>query len=149
MRLSKSFVLFLLLVAFSVPSACGKKGPPLLPKRQMSLAVEQLRAEWRDGRFFLQGKITEPKDQIDDPSGVTGCRIVYASYPADDAPCEGCPIDYRGFKEIEGKVIDQDRFACEFSEEKAEGVYFFKVCLMGQKGESGPYSDRVKLVVAP
>ena len=115
----------------------------------MSLVVDQLSAEWRDGAFHLQGKIAGPQEESDNPSGVTGCRIIYACYPADNAPCEDCPIDYSGLKEIQGQVINQGRFVCEFSEEKAEGIYFFKVCLIGQKGETGPYSSRAKLVIKP
>ena len=149
MRLRTSIVWILLVVVFSVLSACGKKGPPFLPEREMPLIVEQFTAEWRDGVFYLQGKIKSPQEEIDNPSGVTGCRIIYACYPADNAPCEDCPIDYRGLKEIEGSVINQGGFVCEFSEKKASGICFFKVCLIGQKGETGPYSSRAKLVIKP
>ena len=115
----------------------------------MPLVVDQLNAEWSDGVFYLQGEIKGSGEQMGDPSGVTGCRIIYACYPADNAPCEDCPIDYKELKDIQAQVINQGRFACEFPEDKADGIYFFKVCLIGQNGETGPYSERAKVVVAP
>ena len=115
----------------------------------MPLVVDQLNAEWRNGVFYLQGEIKGPEELMEDPSGVAGCRIIYACYPADNAPCEDCPIDYNGLKEIQAHVINQGRFACELPEEKAKGIYFFKVCLIGQGGETGPYSERAIVVVAP
>ena len=138
-----------LAIAACLISACGKKAPPFLPKGEMPLVVDQLNAEWRDGVFYLQGEIKGPREQTDDSWGVTGCRIIYACYPADNTPCEDCPIDYKELKEIQARVMNQGRFACEFPEEKANGIYFFKVGLIGQNGSAGPYSERAKTVVAP
>ena len=140
-------VVILLLSILFVLTGCGKKGPPFLPEKDISLIVARLSADWKDGAFHFQGEIAGPQDEIDASSNIKGCRIFYAFYSVDSPPCEGCPIDYTVLKEIEGTVINEGQFLCNVSGEKKKGIYFFKVRLIGQEGETGPYSDRAKLVV--
>ena len=80
-------------------------------------------------------------------SDIEGCRIYHAAYPLDNPPCEGCPIDYGEFQEITAEVTALGEFSCRAPGKKRKGIHFFKVRLIGQKGEVGPFSDRAKLVV--
>ncbi len=141
-------VVILLLSILFVLTGCGKKGPPFLPEKDISLRVARLSADWKDGTFHLQGDIVGSQDEMDASSDIKGCRIFYAFYSVDSPPCEGCPIDYTVLKEIEDNVINEGQFLCNVSGEKKKGIYFFKVFLIGKAGETGPYSDRAKLVIA-
>ena len=121
---------------------CGKKGPPFLTKSKLSLRVDQLKGEWENGRVLLKGYVRGENKVI---SSVTGCRVYHAWYPMDNPPCEGCPIEMAGFKEIKEKVVSGDRFNCEVPDVEKKGIHFFEVRLMGRDGAVGPPSDKVKL----
>ena len=147
MKKKQGILLILFLAILFAPIACGKKGPPFLPEKDFSLQVTQLSIEWKDGGFRLKGNIVGSQNEIENPSNIKGCRVFYACYPVDDPPCETCPIEYRLLKEIEGQVISEGRFLCEVLVKKKNGIHFFTVRLIGQKGEIGPYSDRGKFVI--
>jgi len=123
---------------------CGKKGPPCLSKVKLSLRVDQLKGEWKNGRVLLKGYVRGENNVI---SRVTGCRVYHAWYPMDSPPCEGCPIQMTGFKEINEQVVSGDRFNCEVPGVKKKGIHFFEVRLIGRDGAVGPTSDRVKLKI--
>jgi len=124
--------------------ACGKKGPPFLTESKLSLRVDQLKAEWENGRVLLKGYV-RGEDKI--ISSVTGCRVYHAWYTMDNSPCEGCPIEMTGFEEIKEKVVSGDRFSCEIPGVEKKGIHFFKVRLMGKNGALGPPSDKTKLMI--
>lgn len=147
MKKKQGILLILLLAILFVPIACGKKGPPFFNEKDFSLGVAQLSVEWKEGGFSLQGEIVGPENEIETSSNIKGCRVFYACYPVDDPPCEECPVEYRLLEEIDGQVISEGRFLCEVPEKKENGIYFFTVRLIGQKGEIGPYSDTAKLVI--
>lgn len=147
MKRRQGIILIFFLAVFVLPIACGKKGPPFLPDREISLRIDPLQAEYKDGTFRLKGAVVDSKDRKIDFSDITGCRIYHACYPLDDPPCEGCPIQYGAFKEIRGGVITENAFSCEFPVKKKKGIHFFKVRLVGPKGEIGPASQRAKLVI--
>jgi len=147
LKKKQGIILILLLAILFAPIACGKKGPPFLPENDLSLQVAQLSVDWKDGGFRLKGAIVGFENELEDSTNIKGCRVFYACYPVDDPPCEDCPIEYRVLKEIEGQVISEGRFLCDVLEKKANGIHFFRVCLLGQKGGTGPYSDRAKLVI--
>jgi predicted small lipoprotein YifL len=127
--------------------SCGKKGPPFLPKTDMPLKVEQLKGQWTNEAVLLQGSIPALKGQKRGSPGVTGCRVYHAWYSLKNAPCEGCPIKYSGFQEIRGKILAEEEFLCEVFVEKKQGIHFFEVRLLDPKGEVGPPSNRVKLII--
>jgi len=136
-------LLGIMALAFLTLFACGKKGPPSLPQEAPSLRVEGLRASWQQGRVVLDGRAVGARGR-DIKTTVTGARIYFASYPLEDAPCEGCPITYKDFKEVGAGVITAERFHCEVPGVEKEGLYFLKVHLLGKGGEPGPPSNRVQ-----
>ncbi len=147
MKQKQRIAFILLLAVFFVPAACGKKGPPFLSAGQSTLRVEQLKAEREGGFFHLKGTVVDSHKLAKDVSNVTGCRIYHACYPLDEPPCEGCPIEYGVLKEIKGEIITQGKFSCQVPLKEKAGIHFFKVRLIGRMGETGPYSDRAKLVI--
>ena len=124
--------------------ACGKKGPPFLPEKKLVTKVDRLTGKWENGKVRLEGYIEGDDKRRSD---VTGCRVYHAWYPMDNPPCEGCPIEMTGFKEIKEKVVSGDRFNCEVLDVEKKGIHFFEVRLMGRGGAVGPPSDKVKLQI--
>ena len=140
--------LFLLAVLLAALMAllpnCGKKGPPFLTENKLSLRVDQLRGEWENGRVLLKGYVPGEDKEI---CLVTGCRVYREWYPMDNPPCEGCPIEMTGFKEIKEKVVSGDRFNCEVLDVEKGGIWFFEVRLVGSHGAIGPPSERAKVTI--
>jgi hypothetical protein len=141
-------ILSLFCVSILVVSAgCGKKGPPFLSQKVFETRVIQLMGEYEDGYVILKGEIITPRDQREKVSTVTGCRIYYAWYPLENAPCEDCPVQYADHLDVMEKVVHAERFHCRFPEIAKEGIYFFEVRLMDRDGVIGPPSNRVRLII--
>ena len=134
-------------LVFLVLLACGKKGPPFLPERNIPLKVQQLTGEWKNGTVFLKGKVAAFRGQNRDRSEVKGCRVYHAWYALEKPPCEGCPVDYSGYREINDEVLRGEGFLCELSVNTKKGIHFFEVRLIGRNGVIGPSSNRLKLTI--
>ena len=126
-------------------AACGKKGPPLLPKKDIPFSVQDLTAEWKNGIVLFKGKV----EAFGERTGlhIQGCRIYHARYPLEKPPCEGCPIDYRGYREKKDVVLKGEKFFCELAMNKERGIHFFEVRLIGKRGTVGPPSNRIKVTI--
>ncbi len=134
------------LILFSQIS-CGRKGPPFVPKEGVRLRVAQLKGEWKEGEVVLKGRVAVPRGGEKELSRITGCRVYYARYSADNPPCETCPVKYKSFTEIKGEVIRGGRFSCRIGKQRRKGLHFFEVRLIGKSGTPGPSSNRVKLTI--
>jgi predicted small lipoprotein YifL len=138
---------FILLSLFLNVLACGRKGPPFLPRKEFPVRVTDLEGDWVRGDYFLKGDITDLTGQKTAVDMITGCRVYYGRYPLGNPPCDGCPITYQGYYEFGREVITEEGFFC-----KAPGIIqgqinFFKVHLIGPDGSVGPSSDSVQVVV--
>jgi predicted small lipoprotein YifL len=120
--------------------ACGKKGDPFLPKKEVSARVTDLRGVQEEGNIVLKGQISDPKD-------VQGASVYYAQFPLEDPPCEGCPIEYQGHRSFGAEVVTEEGFFCTLPGKVQGRVYFFRVNLIGPGGRMGPPSETVKVVV--
>ena len=120
--------------------ACGKKGDPFLPQKEVSAKVTELRGEREKGNILLRGEIKAPKE-------VQGARVYYAQFPLEDPPCEGCPIEYQGHESFGAEVVTEEGFFCTVPVKVQRQVYFFRVNLIGPGGRMGPASETVKVVV--
>lgn len=120
--------------------ACGKKGDPFLPRQAFSARVTDLKGEQVKGDILLKGKITSRE-------GLEGARVYYAQYSLENAPCEGCPIEYQGYQAFGAEVIMEDGFSCDMPAKSEQHIYYFRVNLIGPGGTIGPPSDTVKVVV--
>ena len=122
--------------------SCGKKGDPFLPPPQEEgLRVTGLIGEWNGDFVLLSGRVREPMSES------AGLRAYYAAYPLDQAPCEGCPIQYQGFQSFGLEVIKGNRFSCRVADIRPGNVYFFEARLLGPGGGLGPPSNRVQVEV--
>jgi hypothetical protein len=122
--------------------SCGKKGPPFLPKKPFDAGVMNLQGQQRAGFVFLEGQVVGTGDK----GSVQGARVDYARYPLGEPPCEGCPIEYRGYHRFGPEVVTGTGFGCELPLERQE-IYYFKVHLLGPDDAVGPPSNTVRVVV--
>lgn len=135
--------LFFFVLVFVMLTACGKKGPPFLPQKQTPFRIQELTAEWKNGTVFFRGRVALFGEEKS--AHIKGCRIHHARYPLEKPPCDGCPIDYKGYRETEDMVLRGEDFFCELRMNKKRGVHFFEVRLIGESGDVGPPSNRIKL----
>ncbi len=147
MKRKKIFLIVILVVIFLALPACGKKGPPILSGRHISLKVEELKGEWKRGAVVLNGRVPPLENTQKSGQVVTGCRVYHVWYSPANPPCEGCPIDFRNYREVKGELLKRGNFSCEVITKKRKGVHFFEVRLLGQGGAVGPASNRVKLII--
>ncbi len=147
MKHKQSLFLVILMLILLVLPACGKKGRPFVPERRVLLEVKDLSVECENGTVFLSGKAVAVPGQSKSGSDIIGCRVYHCWYTFNKPPCEGCPIDYSGYKEIKRKVLAGKNFSCHVSIDRKKGIHFFEVRLLGRKGAVGPPSNRVKLTI--
>ena len=147
MKKRQYIIHFLLLALVLAPWACGKKGPPFLPKNRLPLKVVQLNAERQNGAVLLKGRIVNLQGELADASGVIGCRVYHAGYSLEHPPCEGCPIQFRLIKETKGGLVSPEGFSCQVPGIKQSRIHFFHVRLIGRGGAIGPASDTVKVTL--
>ncbi len=135
------FLAFLCAFAILVATlACGKKGDPFLPQKEVSARITGLRGELEKGNILLRGEIRGSKD-------AQGARVYYAQFPLEDPPCEECPIQYQGHQSFGAEVIKEEGFFCTLPVKVQRQVYFFRVNLIGPGGRMGPPSETVKVIV--
>ena len=147
MRVGKALFLLVVVVFLAAFAGCGKKGPPFVPGQRFEAKVAPLSAEWKDGSIHLFGPVVNPRENGKIRPGLTHCKVYHVRYDLDDPPCEGCPIRYPDHSKIKGRILPDDVFGCDFPLEKKRGIHFFEVRLIGGNGETGPPSNRIKLVV--
>lgn len=148
MRRGLQTTIFLLCGFLLTLSACGKKGPPSILEESFSLTVKGLGGEWDRGEVVLTGDIISTSGKTPHLEKVAGCRVYYALYPLNRPPCEGCPLDFTGTREISDDVTENSRiFHVTLPIRKTKGHHFFQVRLLNRTGTSGPMSDMVKLIV--
>jgi hypothetical protein len=130
-----------------VLGACGKKADPFLPKNELSLAVQQLEAERTNGAVALQGRIPKGTPAEQEAKRVVGIRLYHTRYKFQAAPCDGCPIDFPGYREVKDRVLRGNLFSYTVDRRPKRGIHFFQVRLMGEEGALGPPSNVAKLAV--
>ena len=133
-------------VAIMLALSCGKKGPPFIPKKQVPHRVKELKGEWVKDDVLLAGKVGVSKNDKIKGVEITGCKVYYAWYSTENAPCDNCPINFNELKNIEGKVVKGSRFKCLIQDVRKKGIHFFRVRLIGSDGEIGSVSNSAKII---
>jgi len=139
-----TFFLFLT-VLFMVPS-CGKKAPPFLRQREpLSARVVDLEGKWVGDDIVLRGIMRE-EGANPERKTITGLRVYYAEYPLASPPCEGCPLEFEGYRDFGREVLTDGGVEFTVKGKNKERIYYFKAHLMGDKGLVGPPSNIAKVV---
>jgi predicted small lipoprotein YifL len=141
-RLNLTLVVITALL-LSLPS-CGKKGSPFLPQKSFDARVADLKANQEESSVLLRGNVLLSGNAT---NSVTGSRVYFAQYPSESPPCEGCPIEYQGYRSFGPEVIQDERFFCKFPDIRRDQVYFFRATLTGPGGVQGPFSNFARVAV--
>lgn len=136
-------VSLLVLGCILVASGCGRKGAPFLPQKSFDVAVLDLRGESVDGSVELRGRISHPEMR----EMVTGCRVFYVDFPQGQSPCEGCPVEFKGYHGLGPEVVVDQGFFCRVPGKGRGTVSLFQVRLAGPGGVLGPPSGTVRVEV--
>jgi hypothetical protein len=128
-------------ILLPVPS-CGKKAPPFWPHKDFDAMVSSLNAESQGGYVYLMGDVPDPQK---DAGNLRGCRVYFAQYAPEDSPCDGCPIEYQGYRSFGPEVVKNGKFFCELDKITPGQVYFFRVNLVGPEEVLGPSSRDVRV----
>lgn len=147
MKRKKGLLLAVLMLILLVLPSCGKKGRPFVRQRQVFLEVKELKAEYESGTVFLSGKAMPVPGQSTPGAEIIGCRVYHSWYKLSEPPCEGCPIEFPGYKQIKKDVVEGENFSCHLGIEEKKGIHLFEVRLLGEKGAVGPPSNRVKMII--
>jgi len=131
-------LLLLLLLLFQ---GCGKKAPPFVPGNVFALRVEGLRSLAQGDRVLLRGALIPGKSRNKEKPAGAKCRVYTLYYPAEKAPCEGCPLPFKMFEEVQPDIFGSGKFQCTFPLGTKKGIYFFMVRLVDRNGSVGPPSD--------
>lgn len=132
-------------IVMVVVSGCGKKGDPTLPQKGFDARIEQVSAAWEGAFIVLRGQVKGVASLEEARERSLGCRVYYGIYDAEEPPCETCPVRYHGYHEFGVEVITDQGFVCKVPGKVKDGLYFFKVHLIGPEGELGPPSERIRI----
>ncbi len=127
-----------------ITSACGKKGPPQIPKKTFAARVVDLKAERSGNDIVLEGNIGglgEPGKE----KPFTGLRVYFAQYPLKDPPCADCPIEYKDHYDLGSEVIKGERFLYRLKDRPKGQIYFFRMNIIGPEGNLGPPSNQFQI----
>lgn len=136
-------VFFMLLAA-----GCGRKGPPVPPRREKPPAV-------RDLRYTLQGDVVAltwkiPRDKREHPTRLAGFKIYAARVPLSESGCKNCPLPYIQVGDI---VLGMTRSAeiknksISFSQTLTPGYrYVYRIITFDADGLLSDQSNRVDFV---
>ena len=136
-------VLVALLLLGVVLCSCGKKGDPFLPAKEPAPKVTGFEGTWNGEDVLLTGRIEEPAKVREGD----GCWVYSALYPLDEPPCEGCPIEYRGYRSFGREALSDGVFTFKMPGIRRGNIYFFEARVIGPEGSLGPPSDTVKVEV--
>ncbi len=134
----------LLMGSLLITPACGKKGPPYIPKKPITAKVVDLKAERSGNDIVLEGSIGglgEPGKE----KPFTGLRVYFAQYPLKDPPCADCPIEYKDHYDLGSEVIKGERFLYRLKDRPKDQIYFFRMNIIGPEGNLGPPSNQVQI----
>jgi len=134
----------LLMGSLLITPACGKKGPPFIPKKPVAAKVVDLKAERSGNDIVLEGNIGglgEPGKE----KQFTGLRVYFAQYPLKDPPCADCPIEYKDHYDLGSEVIKGERFLYRLKDRPKDQIYFFRMNIIGPEGNLGPPSKQVQV----
>jgi hypothetical protein len=149
LRLKSVALCSVLLTALVFSWGCGKKAPPFAPKANetVPLRVAGLEATEQGGRIVLSGMVALLRDRHEKQPVSRSCRVYHVWYPADNPPCEGCPISFTTYGEVTPHISGDGRFQCDTGVKAIPGMHYFMVRLVDSGDLAGAPSDRAKLLI--
>lgn len=114
---------------------CGKKAPPVPPKRPPLPQVTELKGHLQGDTVTLTWRAAPAA------AGIRGYVVLRAQVSASGPSCPGCPLVFQ-----KAGVVNSDQGTGElaFSEPVPAGfIYTYKVQPVGSSGDRGPSSNRI------
>ncbi|KJS29843.1 MAG: hypothetical protein VR64_18730 [Desulfatitalea sp. BRH_c12] len=115
--------------------SCGKKAPPVPPKRPPLPRAADLKGQ------LVDDTVTLTWQRGTSAEGITAYVIMRAQADVSKPPCPGCPLV---FQKVGSVDVDRDTETVVFSDPVPPGfVYTYKVQPVGSSGDRGPDSNAV------
>jgi hypothetical protein len=80
---------------------CGKKALPVAPKSLAPKAVNDLKANIREGKVLLHWTIPDTNTDRSKLTNLAGLKVFRSKAPFDPKPCPGCPKSFEELADIE------------------------------------------------
>ena len=92
-------VAIVLLVSINVLfCGCGKKGPPVPPRRENPPAIEDL-SHRLDGNSLEMSWSVPEKDNSRQPD-LAGFKVYVSKVPLSESECENCPLKFKAIADV-------------------------------------------------
>lgn len=138
-----NFRLYFLITILFI-TACGVKGPPVLPRQIQPPAVSDLKAELKEGILNLTWTIPKSENK---KAATAGFTVYRSKTPISKADCEKCPVVYQGIGTFPLNAGDIKRGGVRYSESLEKGFrYIYKVTGHTDQGVYSEDSNVVRLV---
>jgi len=125
--------------------ACGKKGPPVVPRKAALPAVTELRRQRIDDRLMLTWTLQTVNGQ--QRTDLAGFKVYRSRRGFSEPDCSSCPVLFERIADVPMNRPDAGPGSpgvFSFSDTLAEGYrYRYKVTIYTSAGEEGPASDTV------
>lgn len=126
-------------------AGCGRKAPPVPPRRHPPPPVKELTRQIDDGRLTLSWRVPESEgSEYDEPAGF---RILRARQPHDQA-CPRCPMTYEPVAELPLEELQQRRqngsLEVTYTETIEEGYFYsYRVLSVSRRGTASPEAGQL------
>ena len=131
-------------ICVTLPTGCGKKGPPKLPDVKAPIGVSDLSVKVDGADIVLSWTATGAEK---DERGVEGYLIYHSAEPLSNDDCEGCPVLFKRGAKVPLVDKDSTRPLMIYKEPLLPGTrYRFKVLPYDAQGQLGPDSNIVRIV---
>ncbi|RLB40343.1 MAG: hypothetical protein DRH12_10155 [Deltaproteobacteria bacterium] len=132
---------------FTLIGACGKKGDPFVPEKRLLASFRGVTARYESGKVTFTGDLVGVEKSQDLQRGKIKIRVDYAHYTSNEVPCINCPVDLSEHRITVASVGKDGRFAVGLPVSEQEGVYVFRLRVVGENGGLGPPSEILRLVI--
>lgn len=142
---SLSLAIVMLVGIYGLFWGCGKKGPPVPPRREKPPAVEDLSHRLDGSRLELSWSVPR-KDSSQQPD-LTGFKVYVSKTPMAEAECENCPLKFKAIADLPiGEKGEQNQL--KFSEILESGYrYVYMVRGFSEDGMISEDSNYVYVIV--
>ena len=93
-----SLIIVMLVSIYLLFCGCGKKGPPVPPRREKPPAIEDLSHRLDGNGLELSWSVPE-KDSSRQPD-LAGFKVYVSKVPLSESECENCPLKFKAIADV-------------------------------------------------
>ena len=98
MKIKLSIAIGLLVIVYVLLYGCGRKGPPVPPRRENPPAIEDL-SHRLDGNSLEMSWSVPEKDNSRQPD-LAGFKVYVSKVPLSESECENCPLKFKAIADV-------------------------------------------------